>query len=80
MMDQKFYEEDCKILRTERDHWKQMYENVFSNYKETVESFDKIVMEMVKEMYKEKKVTEKDVERIENLLKKLLKKVGSEKK
>lgn len=48
MMDTKYYEEENKHLRELVNHWKSMYENLFKEYNDVVDTYDKLVMDTLK--------------------------------
>ena len=48
MLDQKFYEDENKLLRELAKHWEQMYRDLYTRYEEVVKDYDNLVMETIK--------------------------------
>ena len=47
-LDQKFYEDENKLLRELAKHWEQMYRDLYTRYEEVVKDYDNLVMETIK--------------------------------
>lgn len=47
MLDQKFYEEENRLLRQLAKHWEEMYNNLLKEHEELVKEYDNLVMETV---------------------------------
>jgi len=47
IMDNKFYEEENRLLRQLAKHWEEMYNNLLKEHKELVKEYDNLVQETI---------------------------------